>query len=317
MTTSSDSVPPARMRSNPRVPFEMSSERPKLVPPQGKPLIVHVVVNIEYWQFDQPMPRTIVVPPHGRSHIPDIPNFSWSEYGNRCGMPRLLKVLNQRKLPVSASINANVIDIYPSLAIAVRDSGWEFIGHGIHQRSLGTETDEGGLIRDALVKLEAFTGKRPQGWMSPGWSETFDTPELLKEAGIQYVCQWVIDDLPTWLHTKHGKMIAMPYGLDLNDSVVYAIEKHSSSEMKLRIEQTVKAFEREIHEEKQPRVLTLPLHPHLSGVPHRSDFLAEVLDALLSRNDTVFMNGSQIADWFLGQSDESEMALSGTLPDRR
>ena len=53
MTTSSDSVPPARMRSNPRVPFEMSSERPKLVPPQGKPLIVHVVVNIEYWQFDQ------------------------------------------------------------------------------------------------------------------------------------------------------------------------------------------------------------------------------------------------------------------------
>jgi hypothetical protein len=33
--------------------------------------------------------------------------------------------------------------------------------------------------------------------------------------------------------------------------------------------------------------------------------LAEILDALLSRNDTVFMNGGQIADWFRGQSDES------------
>ena len=309
MSNSSDTIPPDRMRSNPRVPFEMSSERKKLKPPRGKLLIVHVVVNVEYWPFDQLTPRTIVIPPHGRSHIPDIPNFSWSEYGNRCGMPRLLKILDQRKLPVSASINADVIDIYPSLANAIRDAGWEFIGHGTRQRSLGAETDEAGLIKGALAALEAFSGKRPRGWMSPGWSETFDTPDLLSEAGIQYVFQWVIDDLPTWLYTKHGKMIAMPYGLDLNDSVVYAIEKHSSSEMKLRVEQTIRAFEREISEEQQPRVLTLPLHPHLSGVPHRINFLAEILDVLLSRNDAIFMNGSQIADWFIAESEQHEMAV--------
>ncbi len=297
------------MRSNPRVPFEMSSERQKLNPPRGRPLIVHVVVNVEYWPFDELTPRTIVIPPHGQFHIPDIPNFSWSEYGNRCGMPRLLKVLNQRKLPVSASINADVINIYPSLVNAIRESGWEFVGHGIHQRSLGAESDEGGLIKDALTALEAFSGQRPRGWMSPGWSETFDTPDLLKEAGIQYVLQWVIDDLPTWLYTKHGKVIAMPYGLDLNDSVVYAIEKHSSSEMKLRIEETIKAFEREIGELQQPRVLTLPLHPHLSGVPHRINFLTEILDNLLSRQDVIFMNGSQIADWFVGESGQTDLAV--------
>ena len=291
------------MSSNPRVPFEMSSERAKLEPPQGKPLIVHVVVNIEYWQFDQPMPRTIVVPPHGRSHIPDIANFSWSEYGNRCGMPRLLHALNERKLPASASINASVLEIYPSLARAVRDAGWELVGHGIHQRALGEEADERSLIQGALSALETFTGKRPRGWMSPGWSETFDTPDLLKEAGIEYVYQWVIDDLPAWLHTKHGSMIAMPYGLDLNDSVVYAIEKHSSAEMKLRIDETIRTFVREIERERQPRVLTLPLHPHLSGVPHRIGFLADMLDALMTRHDTVFMNGSQIAAWFVGESD--------------
>ena len=302
MTNAPDTAPLERMRSNPRVPFEMSTERAKLAPPQGKPLIVHMVVNIEHWPFDQPTPRTIVVPPHGRFHVPDIPNFSWSEYGNRCGMPRLLNILNERKLPVSASINATVVDIYPSLANAVRDSGWEFVGHGTQQRSLDGEADEGGLIRSALETLEGFSGTRPRGWMSPGWTETFDTPDLLKEAGIEYVCEWVIDDLPTWLYTKHGPMIAMPYGLDLNDSVVYAIEKQSSTEMKLRIERTIKAFEREIHDQQQPRVLTIPLHPHLSGVAHRSEFLAEVLDSLLSRDDTIFMNGSQIADWFLGQS---------------
>ena len=290
------------MSSNPRVPFEMSSERAKLEPPQGKPLIVHVVVNIEYWPFDQPMPRTIVVPPHGRSHIPDIPYFSWSEYGNRCGMPRLLQALGDRKLAVSASINASVLEIYPSLARAVRDAGWEFVGHGMHQRALGEESDERSLIQGALSALETFTGKRPRGWMSPGWSETFDTPDLLKAAGIEYVCQWVVDDLPAWLHTKHGKMIAMPYGLDLNDSVVYAIEKQSSSEMKLRVDQTIRTFVREIERQRQPRVLTLPLHPHLSGVPHRIGFLGDLLDALMAREDTVFMNGSQIAAWFVGES---------------
>jgi ABC-type oligopeptide transport system ATPase subunit len=45
------------MQSNPRVPFRLSSQRRKLAPPDGKPLIVHVVVNVEHWQFDQPMPR--------------------------------------------------------------------------------------------------------------------------------------------------------------------------------------------------------------------------------------------------------------------
>lgn len=290
-------------RSNPRIEFTLSSERPRYRPPSGKPLIVHFVVNIEYWPFDQPVPRTIVVPPHGRSHIPDLPNFCWSEYGNRCGMPRLLQLFNERNLPVSASINASVLEVYPSLAEQVLKSGWELVGHGIHQRSLGEEANERDLIHGAIERLQAFSGVRPRGWMSPGWSETFDTPDLLREAGIEYVCQWVVDDLPSWLETKHGPLVAIPYGLDINDSVIYAIEKHSSPEMKLRIEQTVRTFEREIRDQGRPRVLTISLHPHLSGVPHRINYLMEVVDALLARSDTIFLSGSQILEWFRAESD--------------
>jgi peptidoglycan/xylan/chitin deacetylase (PgdA/CDA1 family) len=290
------------MRSNPRIDFTLSTAAPRYAPPEGRPLIVHVVVNIEYWEFDQPTPRTIVVPPHGRSHVPDLPNFCWAEYGNRCGIPRLLALMNERELPVTASINASVLDVYPALAEAVLNSGWELIGHGIHQRSLGRESDERATIEGALAALEAFSGKRPRGWMSPGWTETFDTPDLLREAGVEYVCQWVVDDVPVWLATKHGRMVALPYGLDLNDSVIYAIEKHSSPEMKLRIEQTVDAFEREIRQQEQVRVLTIPLHPHLSGVAHRINYLADAIDMLRARADTIFLNGSRIADWFIGES---------------
>ena len=61
------------MSSNPRVPYEMASDRRRLPPPRpGKPLIVHVVVNVEYWPFDQPMPRKLIPGPHGNEKIPDV-----------------------------------------------------------------------------------------------------------------------------------------------------------------------------------------------------------------------------------------------------
>ncbi len=285
------------MSSNPRVPYRLASTGPRLAPPEGKPLIVHLVVNVEHWQFDQGMPRKILSAPHGRENVPDVPNFSWAEYGMRCGMPRILEMFAERGLPASASINAGVVDAYPACAEAIRDAGWEFIGHGIHQRSIEGEGDEAGLIAAALDKLGAFTGERVRGWLSPGLRETFDTPDLLKAAGIDYVFDWVLDDLPCWMTTKHGPLIAMPYALEINDSVIYAVERHASPEMGRRLEDTLAVFDAELG--RAPRVLTLGLHPHLIGVPHRIGYLAKMLDLLQGRDDAIFMTGGRIADWFV------------------
>jgi hypothetical protein len=92
-------------------------------------------------------------------------------------------------------------------------------------------------------------------------------------------------------------MVAVPYTLELNDSVIYAVEKHSSSEQYDRFQQTLAALEPEL--ETAPRVLTLSLHHHLNGVPHRILYLEKMLDTLLARSDTVFMTGGEIADWFI------------------
>ena len=87
------------MWPNPRVPHELSSNRKKLSPPNGKPLIVHTVMNIEYWPFDKNMPRGILPPPHGKSpEPPDLPNYSWVEYGMRVGLPRLFKLFQLAKV---------------------------------------------------------------------------------------------------------------------------------------------------------------------------------------------------------------------------
>ena len=97
--------------------------------------------------------------------------------------------------------------------------------------------------------------------------------------------------------TEHGPLIALPYTLEINDSVIYAVERHASPEMYRRFEDTLGVFEREL--ERGPRVLTLALHPHLIGVPHRIGYLAKMLDMLGRRDDTRFMRGSEIADWFV------------------
>lgn len=292
--------------TNPRIPYEMSSARKRLAPPDGKPLIVHLVVNVEHWRFEAPMPRKIITAPHGAENVPDIPNYSWAEYGMRAGMPRILDLFAERGVPASTSINAGVVDAYPACAEAMLEAGWEFIGHGLHQKSMQAEDDEAGLIQAALDKLEGFTGTKTRGWLSPGLKETVDTPDILKAAGVEYVCDWVVDDLPTWMTTTGGPLIAMPYNVEVNDSIIYAIEKHSSAEMYERMTETVATFEPEL--KNNPRVLALGLHPHLIAVPHRFGYLKRMLDDLLARDDTVFMTGSQIADWFVAADKAAEAA---------
>lgn len=286
--------PPAR----PRIAFQLASKRPRLAPPEDRPLIVHLVVNVEHWEFDQVMPRTIITPPQGKQIAPpDVPNWSWAEYGNRCGMPRLIEAISSRGLPASASMNAACFEVYPGLGEAILEAGWEVIGHGVHQHSVKSEADEAAYLKRALAAFARHTGTRTRGWLGPGLAETFDTPDLLKAEGVDYVCDYLLDDLPLWIDTLHGPLLALPYALDINDSVISAVEKHSSDEMFRRVKDAVAVFEKEARH--NPRILAIGLHPHLTGVAHRFGHFERLLDFLAGRPDTIFMTGSQITDWYV------------------
>jgi len=292
------------MPSNPRVPYQLSSQRKLPAPPPDGRIIVHVVVNVENWRFDHAMPRKLLPAPHGTEAIPDVPNFSWAEYGMRCGMPRLFETLGRRGLPVTCAFNASVVDNYPALAEAVVEAGWEFMGHGLHQKALTAESGEAELLHEAITKIADYTGKPVAGWLGPGLRQTHDTLDLLAAAGIRYCCDWILDDLPVWMHTKSGPIIGVPYSLEINDSVIYAVEKHSSREMHDRLVATLETFDAELPQ--AARIVTLGLHPHLIAVPHRMAWFEKMLDVLQDRSDTVFMTGSQIADWFEQAGDPAE-----------
>ncbi|MEX5566091.1 polysaccharide deacetylase family protein [Pseudophaeobacter sp. 1A16562] len=285
------------LQANPRIPYRLAHQQPPLQGPGGKRLIVNLVVNVEYWPFDQDMPRKVLTAPHGREQVPDVPNFCWADYGMRAGMARLLSLLTSRRLPVSASVNATVIDAYPDCAEAIRDAGWEFIGHGMHQTTLQGGSSETDVIRSTLHKLEQFTGRPVRGWLSPGLRETTDTPDILSAHGVEYLCDWNVDDVPQRMQAMPTPLIAMPYTLEINDSVVYAVEKHSSAEMLKRLQATLACFDSP-EEPEGARVLGIGLHPHLIGVPHRFPYLVQMIDLLQARDDVTFMTGSQIADWY-------------------
>ena len=55
----------------------------------------------------------------------------------------------------------------------------------------------------------------------------------------------------------------LPYALELNDSVIHAVEKHATGEFGRRLDHTLNVYAREAAASGMPRVLTLGLHPHL------------------------------------------------------
>ena len=298
------------MWSNPRVPFALSTDRAPLAPYQGKPIMVNLAMNIEYWPFDRPMPRGVLPPPHGKpSDPPDVPNFAWVEYGLRFGLPRFIEAVGSRDLPVSALMNAQVADIYPSIADAVLKAEWELVGHGWFQQSLKQSEDQEADIIKSLDRLRGLSGQAVKAWLGPGIGETLETPELLKKHGIEYLHDWLLDDLPCWMKTDHGPMVAMPYTFELNDVPIYAVQNSSTDEMFRRLEGTLAIFDRETA--NQPKVLTLALHPHLIGVAHLAYQFERCLDLLLARDDVVFMTSSQIGDWFVAADGTGGSGLDG------
>ncbi len=70
-------------------------------------------------------------------------------------------------------------------------------------------------------------------------------------------------------------------------------------EMFERVQRTVALFERESM--SHPRVLTLGLHPHLIGVPHRFASFEQMLDLLMRTPGVAFVQGHDIADWYTAQ----------------
>jgi allantoinase len=289
------------MQPHERIPYSAITERPRLTLPGGARLAVCVVINVEEWNPRETMPRTVLPPPAGSSAIPDIPNWAWHEYGNRVGFWRFVEVLDSFKIRAVLAINGSAVAAYEPIARAALDRRWEFIGHGFSQKNMQKVLDEREDIVKTTNAIRAFTGRRPRGWLGPGLTETWDTPDFLAEEGYEYVCDWILDDQPVRLSTRNGSIVNVPYTQECNDVPMITAQHHRALEYRDR---AIDQFEQLYLDAKESaRVMSLVVHPYLMGAPHRVRYFREALEHIFRRSDIIFMTGEEIYDWYLTQSD--------------
>jgi peptidoglycan/xylan/chitin deacetylase (PgdA/CDA1 family) len=283
-----------------RLDFSPIAGRKKLTLPGGARLVLWVIVNVEEWDINETMPRTVLTPPAGGSPMPDIPNWAWHEYGNRVGFWRMLEVFDDLRVPAVLAINGSAIHRYTAIVDAAKARDWEFIGHGFSQKNMQKVADEKADIAKTSAAIREATGKNPRGWLGPGLTETWETPDLLAEAGYDYVCDWVLDDQPVRLKTRGGKSIVnLPYTQESNDVAMMLIQHHKASEY---FDRAIDQFEQLYRDARDSaRVMALVVHPYIMGAPHRLKYFRTALAHIRGHADVACWTGEQILDWYLAQ----------------
>jgi peptidoglycan/xylan/chitin deacetylase (PgdA/CDA1 family) len=281
-----------------RIAYSSIADRPPIALPNGARMAVWVVINVEEWDPTQPMPRTVLTPPAGGSPMPDVPNWAWHEYGNRVGFWRFVEIFDEFAIPGVLAINGSALAAYPQIARAAVERSWEFMGHGFTQRNLQKVADERADIRKVRKVIAKAAGKPPRGWLGPGLTETWQTPDVLAEEGYDYVADWVLDDQPVWLKTRGRPILNLPYTQECNDVAMMLIQHHKASEYRDRAIDQFEQLYSDAH--GSARIMALVVHPYIMGVPHRLRYFREALEHIQSRSGVVFWTGEQILDWYLG-----------------
>jgi len=223
-----------------------------------------------------------------------------NEYGNRVGFWRLLRVYDEFKIPGVMNINGSALAAYPDIVRAAVERNWEFVGHGFTQRNMQKVPNERDDIRKTAEAIAKATGKRPRGWLGPGLTETWETPDILKEEGYDYVADWVLDDQPVWLQTRTKPIVSIPYTQECNDVAMMLIQHHKASEF---YERAIDQFEQIYADaEGSARVMAISVHPYIMGAPHRTKYFRRIFETICRKTGVLFWNGEQILEWYLKAS---------------
>ncbi len=288
---------PRRYGPFPYVPIH---RRPRLEWPDGARVALWINPNIEFFALDDVMPGNVnerVAREHAK--VPNVRNWSLRDYGNRVGVWRLMDVLTRHGIRASAALNSEVCREHPEIVEEAVRLGWELMGHGQTNALRINEMDgerERAAIFDALAVIEKVSGVRPVGWLGPGLAETWHTLDILHEAGIRYVCDWVNDDQPYRMDLGDPSMIALPYSLQANDVPAYFDMKASVPEFERTLKEQFDVLYRE--GEASGRVMAIAVHPFLTGQPHRIGALDRALDYICSHEGVWRATAREIADHY-------------------
>lgn len=260
--------------------------------PGGARVALWVTVALQWFPLD--MKGQPFRPPGAlQTAYPDLRHYTLRDYGNRVGIFRVMKALERHGIRASAAVNGAVASRHPGLLQEVRNKGWEILAHGLDMDHLHYEgmADEKSLIERSLRHLP-----KVRGWLSPAKSESHRTLDLLAEAGVEYVCDWVNDDMP---YRMKG-LYSMPHSSDIDDYAILVNNHHDEDEFR---DQLIDQFDG-LHEESQTqggRILSVALHPWVIGQPYRIGALESALAHIMRHPGVWPATGAEILDAWKAQ----------------
>ncbi|MEO3827000.1 polysaccharide deacetylase family protein [Actinomadura sp. B10D3] len=270
------------------------TERPPLHWPDGAKVAVYIGLNVEHFLIDRP---STSIWPGTADLVPDALNHGWRDYGARVGIWRTIESLDRHGVRPSVLLNSAVAEHNPQIIQAGLDRDWAWLAHGrtnsILQAGMDRE-EERHFLDDVVGTITKATGRRPRGWMGPGLTETFNTPELLAELGLSYVLDWTNDDQPYRL--KVPGMISVPYTVELNDLLMFG-RGYTGPEFL----QAVKDQYEQLRADSgtSGRVMALALHPFVISQPFRHKYLDQALEFLAAQPDAWLTTSDDIAEHYL------------------
>ncbi|MEU7205810.1 polysaccharide deacetylase family protein [Streptomyces sp. NPDC045470] len=269
-------------------------EREPIHWPGGARVAFYVGLNVEHYRIDRPSTSIF---PGTAALAPDPLNYGWRDYGPRVGIWRLIESLDRYGLRASVMLNSDVTRHYPQIVEAGRARGWTWIAHGrdnsTFQADMSVE-DERAYLTEVVHTIEKATGRRPRGWLGPALTETFRTPGLLAELGLDYVLDWANDDQPYRLNVPG--MLSVPYSIEVNDISLFVGKSLSGPDF-VRI---VKDQLDQLYADSATsgRVMSLVLHPFVINQPFRHKYLDQALEHIANHPGVWLTTSDEIAEHY-------------------
>lgn len=268
--------------------------RPKITWPNGARVAFYIGLNIEYFELGKPSTSIW----EGTAGLtPDPLNHGWRDYGPRVGIWRMIETFDRYGIRPSALLNSDAATHYPEIVAAGRARRWAWLAHGKTNSMLQTgmvPDDERRFLKEVTETIAAATGQRPTGWMGPGLSETFETPNILRDLGYSYILDWTADDQPFALNLPG--LISVPYSVELNDLGLFGA-KGMTGEAFYRT--VVDQFDQLYADSAASgRVMALALHPFVTGQAFRTKYLDKALDYIASHDGVWLATSDEIAEHY-------------------
>ncbi len=253
-------------------------------------------------------------------------------FAGEVGAPRLLQLLNRRKIQSSWFVPGHSMETFPRQMQAVADSGHEIGAHGYsHENPIAlAEQQERDILERSVELITRMTGRPPQGYVAPWWETSERGALLLKEFGFSYGHSqnyndflpfyarvgdtWTIPDYgqpaSTWMKPlQRGRIVDIVefcgnwYLDDLPPMMFIKQSPNSHGFVNPRdIEQIWRDQFDWVYREMDYAVFPLTLHPDVSGRPQVLLMLERFFDYLAGHTGVEFTTFEKAAEDFRTRS---------------